>query len=156
MNLMPRLTETLPHREPGRCASCGAIDPNAGTRLPLYTVWREHDEQDRPEPRFVVLCRPCGDRLIEPHPRLYAALPANAPAIGAMPLCLACRHREGTACRNPLAKANGGPGMPVDIDPPGTMHVNRGGGGRNYWTKVYTRPARSCAGHEPAAGKGEP
>ena len=161
MNPIPRLTEDLPHREPGVCSRCGERamvlrDRDRETALPTHAIWREHGDADEPEPGYIELCTACSDAVIGPHPRLYSRMPVNAPAIGAMPLCLDCVRRSGLRCTHPDAKANGGPGLAIDIDPPGTMHVNRGGGGRNYWTKVYTRPARSCAGHEPAAGKGEP
>lgn len=160
MNPMPRLTDDLPHREPGVCSRCGErgmvlLDGGGSTALPTHYLWREHGDADEPETRFVELCTACADAVIEPHPRLYARMAVNAPAIGAMPLCLGCRHRDGLRCANPLAIPNGGPGMPIDIDPPGTMHVNRGGGGRNYWTKVYFRPARSCGGHGPVASEDE-
>lgn len=156
MNTMPRLTEDLLHSEPGVCSRCGErelmIRGTLGmTAIPTHHVWREHGDADEAEPRFVELCTSCADAVIEPHPRLYSRMPVNAPAPGAMPLCLDCSHRSGLRCTNPASLANGGAGLRIDIDPPGTMHVNRGSASRNYWVEVYPSPARSCGGHEPAA-----
>jgi hypothetical protein len=56
------------------CASCRET-----TRL---SRWMEHDFRDQPEPRCVVLCWLCSNKLIEPHPRLYKKLADNEPFPG--------------------------------------------------------------------------
>lgn len=143
----PRLSEDLPHREPGRCASCGAPDESKDSKLSSLTTWREHDRNDRPEMRYVVLCRKCSDRLIEPHPRLYAALYPNAPAPGAIGICSDCAHRDGTRCRCPDATANGGAGIEIIIPKPIRAHVRRSGKGqRSGYETFYTGPATACSG----------
>jgi hypothetical protein len=105
----PRLSETLSHpRTLVACQACGRGE------LPSINlaVWQEHDEADRPEPIFLVLCDACA-RLIEPHPRLYRRVDRWAPAPGIMPTCSGCRHQDALRCRSPLLKANGGPGLPI-------------------------------------------
>ena len=115
---MPRLSETLESLAwPRRCQACGAeltrpasrLRPSTG-RAPA-TIWQEHDDADRPELRYIVLCGACADRLIEPHPRLYRRLDRNEPAPGVMRICEDCRHRQGGRCVSPRARAHGGPGL---------------------------------------------
>jgi hypothetical protein len=113
-------------RHPGACQSCGATGEN-------LQLWREHDANDQPTYTVVVLCAPCAGRLIEPHPRLYSLLHRFAPFPGVMALCLDCRHRDGTACRSPKAKFNGGPGLEVLYPEPTRVHAGGrapGAGGR--------------------------
>ena len=80
----PRLSITLPDkRHPTTCQACGGSRDDLESEL---TVWREHDDRDRPEPILVVLCENCNRDLapdgsakrktrtktmIEAHPRLY-------------------------------------------------------------------------------------
>lgn len=153
----PRLTETLPHREPGRCNACGlegndqvAAGGPMGLALTL-TVWREHDRFDKPEARYVVLCRKCSDKLIEPHPRLYAPLPRFAPAPGAMGLCSDCRHRDGCRCTCPAASANGGEGIEIYGPKPARVHVCRSPRRLSGWELWYRGPSTMCTGKEVAS-----
>lgn len=165
----PRLSETLPYREPGRCASCGLreippeVDPGVDeyVRRRAYAlhkwqldIWRECDWQDKPENRFVVLCRSCADKLIEPHPRLYARLGygGHEPAPGAMPLCLDCCHRDGTRCTSPMLGSNGGLGIGIGGPSPTRAHfLRRGKGARSGWETIYTLPRERCTGKEVAS-----
>lgn len=145
----PRLSETLAHREPGRCAECGHEEApeTARSRMPLHTVWQECDRDDRPEPRYVELCRICSAKLIEPHPRLYRALNPHTPAPGAMPICRDCIHRDGTRCVCPAAKYNGGPGIEIIGPKPTMVHFLRSGkGARSGWEPLYPGPSTECTG----------
>lgn len=152
----PRLSETLLHREPGRCNACGLPEARGAAAgvsgPPLLTTWQEHDRDDKPEPRYVVLCRPCGEKLIEPHPRLYAEMPSYAPAAGANLICLDCVHRDGCRCVCPDARANGGEGIVMSGPKPIDVHVQRAGSGgrgrRCSWEKWYPGPVTSCTGKE--------
>jgi len=108
----------------------------------------EHDAWDRlpTKPVVVVLCRACGDRLIEPHPRLYTKLDAGAPFPGCMGICLDCRYREGVACSSPLARVNGGAGVELEWEKePIAAHLNYGGG-RSEFKHIYSGPAIACSG----------
>lgn len=100
----PRLTTSLTGPDkPEVCRCCGDVDAH---------LWQEHDDHDKPEPRYLWLCRRCSDRIIEPHPRLYDEISPNAPAPGAMRICADCKHRAaGGLCT--MAKANGGLGITV-------------------------------------------
>lgn len=139
----PRLSESLAGpRDPDRCQACGAAWQDLG-------IWQEHDQADRPEPVFVVLCMPCSRRLIDPHPRLYAQLDPNAPAPGVMALCHDCRHRDGTRCACPLAAANGGPGIGIKAHGQRAHFLcrpRRLSGNRTLWT----RPPSACSGKDPS------
>ena len=143
----PRLSVDLPdRRHPQRCQACGAT----GTAVDR---WREHDDADRPEPIVVVLCRACGDQLIDPHPRLYARLDPNEPVPGCMAICVDCRWREGVRCTHPRAKANGGPGVVLTIATP--MHAfvcRRGKGARSGPMTIWPSPATACQQKEVADG----
>lgn len=153
----PRLSETLPHREPGRCNACGVEgnDMLVGGNLsatPSLTTWQECDRDDRPEARYVLLCRPCGERLIDPHPRLYRALPRFTPAPGAMPICGDCAHRDGCRCASPSARYNGGEGILIHGPAPSTVHVLRAdekGRRCGSWEQWYPGPSTRCTGKEP-------
>lgn len=97
----PRLSETLTGpKHPGTCQSCG----NAGEDR-----WRECGDRDEFTPIIVVLCKPCTDLLIEPHPRLYHTLQKHEPCPGTHDLCVPCIHRDGLICR--MDRAHGGPGV---------------------------------------------
>ena len=136
----PRLTDDLVGpRSPDRCQGCGAY-----ARL---TRWQEHDDADKPEPRVVVLCERCSGRLIEPHPRLYAALDPDAPVPGAMPLCLDCRFRAGVRCLHPDLKANGGPGLEI-LPLPLRVLVCRSPRRLSGWETIYPGPPLACQGRE--------
>lgn len=106
----PRLSDTLPHAHPRKCGQCGTDDPAP----PPLQLWQEHDANDKPELRFVLLCRKCSDLLIEKHPRLYdRKWSRNHPAPGAMEICTDCRFRDRLWCSQ--TKRAGGPGINVTI-----------------------------------------
>jgi hypothetical protein len=161
MTPWPRLSETLPHPRDLRCCqACGSdilasLIPVDGPKetapytqpvvaVPGLDIWQEHDEADQPEHIYVVLCDPCAARLIEPHPRLYRRLDRWEPAPGIMPACRDCVHRKGLACGNPLLKANGGPGLPINAPIEGEgFACTRGKGCR--WFVQYAH-APECKG----------
>lgn len=143
-NEWPRLSETLTRtRRVDRCQACGGVG---------VTWWEEHDSRDRPEGIIVTLCQPCSERLIEPHPRLYRPLASGEPWPGAMPTCLGCKHSADLNCKSPLAKANGGPGLPLSHPPPARAFVC-GRGGKGGPRTVYYGRVR-CHGCEPTSEDG--
>lgn len=138
----PGLSETLPadYRRPDRCNACNAF----GFEL---TRWQEHDPHDKPLAIIVALCDGCSKQLIGAHARLYRKLWPNDPWPGCMPLCVECRHRRGTSCSHPAAKANGGDGVMLTVSRPSYMHLNYGGGrGESRW--LYPAPPSACAQRE--------
>ena len=152
----PRLSTQLDGpRDPCHCQSCGiagSLEPptdamglvNGSASL---VAWQEHDGNDQPMPIYVVLCRPCGDRIISPHPRLYRACQAWEPTPGVMGLCVGCQHRDGTRCACPDARPNGGEGIVIAFPEPTRVHVLRlGKGARSGWELWYPGPPRGCTG----------
>lgn len=148
MSNWPRLSQTLTGpKSPDRCQSCGCNGNKDFTR------WIEHDEDDRPETIVVVLCKPCADRIIEPHPRLYHSLPRFEPFPGAMSVCLDCAFREGVTCKCPKAQINGGPGLKYEQPEPTTAHVDysdKKGRRCGRWMRMYEGPVTACSGKEAA------
>lgn len=141
----PRLSETLPHQHPGQCGNCGAI------HAANIVVWQEHDDQDHPEIRYVALCEPCEEAIIEPHPRLYRRLPRHAPAPGIMPLCVDCNHRAGTLCKSPEALFNGGTGMATFGPEPTIMffdYRDKAGRRQGEPRRIYPGPVTECTGRD--------
>jgi len=142
---IPRLSETSSWIAwPQVCRRCGAAVE--------LSVWQEHDDQDRRELIFVVLCRRCAERVIEPHPRLYRELDQNEPAPGVMAICGQCRHQVAGRCRSPKAAANGGPGLRFPgPDSSGFLDgVNKATGRR--WGRPFrswNREPVQCEGYEP-------
>lgn len=121
----PKLTETLsPLWNLDECQSC-----NQRVEQPLY--WREHDDNDGPTLRGIVLCKACADSIIEPHPRLYSqiSIATGEPFPGLMPVCDECRWRGHGRCLNPNLTANGGPGLSLHFPRPTAAFVCRRGGG---------------------------
>lgn len=150
MKPWPRLSETLPHAaHPQLCGNCGVHDDTKPV-----SVWIEHDTNDRPERRFIALCRACSDKIIEPHPRLYSEVQPNTPLPGAMALCIDCTHRKGIACTCPAAKYNGGPGINITTVKPMVVHID----GRDpkthrrfgRWLNHYSQPPSACTGQRTA------
>lgn len=140
----PRLTETLTGpKSPDACQACGANRSPGDLAL---THWLECDDNDQKEPKLVVLCKPCADRLIEPHPRLYHQLSTHEPFPGGMELCLACKHRDGVRCTNPDAQINGGPGLKIKA-PGSYAHVCRTPRRLSGWAYLGG-PATECSGRE--------
>lgn len=142
---MKRLSESLAGpKHPNQCQSCGL----APTDLALLDRWLECDDNDRPEPRVVVLCRPCTESLIEPHPRLYKLLAPHQPMPGVMGICLDCRHRDGVTCTNPSAQINGGRGLAITFPKPTPIHVCRNPRSLSGWIHLFHGPATACGGRE--------
>ena len=141
---MPRLsTDLTGPRDLEHCQSCGRI---RGEVVPA--AWQEHDEDDRPEPIVVMLCKVCADRIIGPHPRLYRRLAEHEPFPGAMPCCIGCRHSVSTACLNPSQRRMGGPGLVLKFPTPGeAIACSRGPGGGCRHVVIYTGPV-TCDGRE--------
>jgi len=148
MKNWPRLSETLPHlNDPRFCGNCGT-----GEKV---TIWIEHDEKDQPELKFVSLCIACADKIIEPHPRLYAGMGQNTPFPGVMDICLLCKHRSGLRCTSPLAKFNGGAGINIAASKPITAFVDgtrTGPDGRRRRTgwieRIYPTAPTNCTGRQ--------
>lgn len=101
----PRLS-TAPNTKPFRgrkiCQRCDSRTEVA--------AWIEHDHNDQPEPIYVFLCKVCSDALIGPHMRLYRIASENEGLPGIMDICADCPWREGSRCKCPIAKFNGGTG----------------------------------------------
>lgn len=144
--VIPRLSETLkplawPHHV---CQRCGFDGPSK------LVYWQEHDDLDRREMIFVVLCAACSAKVIEPHARLYRQLDRNEPAPGVMKVCEPCRHRDASRCRSPIARANGGDGLAF---PAADVKVHFYGGRNNSgWHQEWNEEASECSGFE---AKGE-
>ena len=149
---MPRLSKDLKgEKSRTRCQACGLqvlFDPLP--KLPQLRRWQEHDDGDRPEPIVVVLCKPCSNRLIEPHPRLYREMQAFEPHPGSMPICDDCTRREGVSCRHPEAKANGGQGVELIAPKPSYVHLQMSPRRHSGWRTLYTGPVISCKQKEAA------
>lgn len=147
----PKLSETLRfERHPLCCSNCGQ-GPATGAALQR---WRECDGKDQPTQTIVLLCAPCARRLIEPAPRLYVKVDANAPLLGTMEMCAECRHRKMLSCTNPLTKANGGPGLILKVAEPirgfqdGQDPKTRKRTGGPF--EIWPSPPSSCAGRDVA------
>lgn len=149
----PKLSETLPHfRAPDICQSCGggvtdgkSVDPSLRQRV----RWIEHDEWERPTTTIVVLCLDCSDRIVPPHPRLYAKIEVNKPHPGTMlPLCVDCTHRDGLQCSHPDSRGNGGRGLEVTYTMPTKAFMDGTRNGRRAgWVQTfYPDPPSKCAG----------
>lgn len=139
----PKLSVTLPHpANPHLCQNCES-DQHLG-------IWIEHDETDQPTSTLIALCRRCSDKIIEPHPRLYAQAPVNAPIPGAMALCVLCVQRDGLRCR--AAKMNGGPGITVTAVRPFVAHIDgrdvKTGKRFGRWIHDYSSPPSACTGRK--------
>lgn len=145
---MPRLSQDLPHcGELLRCWSCGGRAGAEGV-ADLHR-WQECDDQDRPEPIILVLCETCGDRIVEPHPRMYHPLRPYQPWPGAMSLCFDCIQRDGTRCR--VAQA-----VRIEQEAPIVAHVRysrrQKNGTRGEWVRTWSKPATGCDRKETANG----
>jgi hypothetical protein len=148
-----RLSIDLKHeRNPFICQSCGTTaltNYYGSTEIEPEDVgferWQEHDQQDRPQPIYLVLCKECSDRLIEPHERLYRPLGKWAPALGAMRFCALCKFRDGLHCSHPDSKENGGPGLGLIMPKPTWAHLNYGGG-KGEFRNIWLGPIKECSG----------
>lgn len=144
---MPRLSRDLTGPiHPLKCQSCGAEDAGDDDAGPAtLTRWIEHDENDKPENIVVVLCEPCGKRLIDKHPRLYDYIQRYQPCTGAMSICVPCSARDGTRCTHVDAQQNGGAGLAIDCPQPNQAHINYGGG-RGEFKRFFRDGPVKCAG----------
>lgn len=140
------VTLTFPRRL-DTCQSCGTI---ANELTDPLLKWNECDEYDKPTAVIVVLCGDCSKRLIDPHPRLYRPIDKWQPWPGGMDLCVGCKHLEALACKSPLLKANGGPGLALHPGASISAHLNYGGG-RGEFKKYYKGPPTACDGREELA-----
>ncbi len=145
----PRLSETLSgtrHRD--YCQCCGKHNHDLESDL---TMWQEHDNNDKPEHIFLMLCEHCnapsGKRtkstLIEAHPRLYGAVHEHAWYPGIMHLCTNCQFHHELSCTHPDQKSRGGNGLEITGPEPFVFHMARTG----YFKSWY--PAKFCAGRIP-------
>lgn len=144
----PRLTTDAKSKgfeHPLQCGNCGRRRESLPVGKGLLR-WQEHDHCDKPEPRVVVLCPACSDKLIKPHVRLYRHLHGNDPWAGCMTLCVDCRWRLGVGCTHPRARANGGPGVQVTA---GEI-INAFVDGPSFRGRLsfYKDPPSACAQHE--------
>jgi hypothetical protein len=156
----PRLSTQLKgERHPFVCQSCGETSMIVTADTEPEDVglirWQEHDQQDKPQPIIVVLCKPCSDRLIEPHERLYHQLRKWAPALGAMRFCSDCSFRDGLHCSHRDSKENGGAGLIVKFPKPSHGFVDSRGGGYSGPMIFWAGPVKSCAGYERGKGVDE-
>jgi hypothetical protein len=128
----------------------GTIDQSydkANKIFPTLQRWREHNGADNPENIIVTLCTPCGNKLIEKHPRLYSRVYPNTPEGGAMTICQGCKFLDNNKCTNPRAIRNGGEGVAVITPRPTRVHLNYGGKG-GKWIESYPSPPKTCEGRE--------
>lgn len=128
------------HLSADRLAVCNVCGNPSGALV----AYRAHDERDKPiegTRALVFLGEDHPECLakLQKHPRLFdtdMGAPGYWPA-----LCAACTWRSGVACTNPLAKANGGAGVRVEISSMGVVCFGRGRGGCRRMQNVV-----SCAG----------
>lgn len=136
----PKLSRDLTGpRSPAQCQACGATEK--------LGRWQEHNDIDKPLPVVVVLCGPCADRLIEPHPRLYRRLARNEPFPGTMRVCLDCTERDGVNCKSPMRLSNGGEGLPFPAADSTAHFDGTRGGKRCGWTvRTWSAEPTGCKG----------
>lgn len=150
----PKLSETLPaEREPGVCQSCGLS--SLGVDGQHLRCWQEADSDDRPTAIVILLCTPCSDRLIKPHPRLYRELRLPLPLPGVLQLCRGCSFRVGLTCAHPDRVQNGGAGLALEDVQGSNVHINYGGG-RGEWLVLYAREPHTCTGRKAGPNDPEP
>jgi len=143
---MDRLTDHLvgPPETFLRCQLCGKTHDD----ICMLVMWRECDEHDQPEDRWLITCSngECRKR-IQKHPRLYIMVPWAAGGPGRFQLlCGNCPHREGWECKHPSLKANGGEGLEVKFSNPlGTGWICGDDGCRRI--EDIMGPATSCEGN---------
>ena len=147
----PRLSEALQHSGSraylGLCGECGRVDSEADRE---FTIFQECDEKDQREYRYVVLCERCAERLIAPHVRLYHRVSENAPAPGAMEICVDCKARVGLYCPN--TKQAGGEGVKITVSKPFVAFMDgydKKTRRRIGWREeIYSAPPSACTGKE--------
>jgi hypothetical protein len=113
---MDRLTKQtkFPLTDFKRCQLCGFVSND----ICEFCMWFECDDQDKVEAdNILVLCqkKDC-KKVVDSHPRLYVEIPWSRGGPGKfMLLCGNCEHRNGTKCKHPQLKENGGPGLKVNF-----------------------------------------
>lgn len=170
----PRLSVTLPcPRVAGSCQGCGRTKEQIGEAGVDLLLWIECDDFDQPtQPRvYVQLCTACDGvdengeplpasekqpgriqrkgGLIDRHPRLYERAIHNSPTLGAMDICVGCAWSQELRCACPMAKANGGDGMLIQMSQPQVMFLDgtdKSGRRIGWKSTTYARPPSSCAG----------
>lgn len=144
----PGLSVTLPGSvRPDTCQACALNDAR------MLDVFREYDEHDRPTAARVMLCRPCAQRLVEPHARIYEQLTTNGPHPGAMAICTGCVRRSALACTHPDLTTNGGAGLMLTLAKPTRMHLCRSPRSTSGFVDVYYSPPSACAGRMEVASE---
>lgn len=148
MKNWPRLSQTLMQTTTLLvCQKCG-VD-----KVAALTRWQEHDENDKPEPIVIILCKKCAGEIIGPHVRLYRELAKWEPFPGAMGICELCEFRKGHRCESPLCQFNGGTGLDYEPSPQkATMAHFYGGARRSGWLRIYSGPVTRCSGFKNTTG----
>lgn len=134
----PRLSLLPGNGVQNRCAICGTDRS--------LSRWQEHDHNDRPEARAVLLCDYCSAAEIAPHPRLYRRLLPGEFIPGSASVCMDCHWRDQFTCISPTAKFNGGLGMSYEPLPTVVTMHSRPGGFRSM--VLESDPVRRCSGKE--------
>lgn len=141
-----RLTDIPGVLHPQTCQKCGLHDPlhQIKIRGEQLARWQEHDHNDQPENKILVLCNLCAKRMIEAHPRLYRQLAPFEPWPGAMGICLDCANRDGITCTQ--SKASGGAGVLIKVQPPATAMVDgtRNGKRTGWRQQIWFAPPSGC------------
>lgn len=133
----PRLSQHRGNHGRSHCALCGGSE--------LMTRWQEHDHNDRPEARCVALCKPCADKVIEKHPRLYRRLSEDEFVPGSSGVCVGCKWQVHLSCTSPKAMFNGGPEPGLEFSPrPSVGHLCR----PCRTIAVECEPVTECSGKE--------
>lgn len=90
-------------------------------------------------------------------PRLSESLQLSKyqPWPGCMEICIDCRHRDGVRCAHPDAKANGGTGVLLTIEPPIHARVQRVVNRRRVCSPIIVWPsvATACKQKEVSGGE---
>ena len=139
-----RLTNLPGPRHPLRCQRCAEVFDRAKLGL-----WQEADHNDAFEgDKFLLLCKPCSDAVIEQHPRLYRQVSGNVPFPGLMTICATCAFRSDIARKCIQAKLSGGPGVNIKVVPPlrGFVDGPKYSGPMIHWPE----PATDCDRREEA------
>ena len=142
---MKRLTDEIlaPPNKFNQCQLCGREGD-----ICSFQMHQECSEDDKPEKdRYLIICREgnCYQRLLD-HERLYKHVPWGMGQAGAlMLLCSDCPSRKNFSCAHPDLKANGGPGLLVNLaNPLGILHMSWHGESPG---PQWPTPATACEGH---------
>ena len=139
-----RLTNLPGPRHPLRCQRCAGVFDRAKLGL-----WQEADHRDQFEAdKFLLLCKPCSEAVIEQHPRLYRPVGIWTPFPGLMTICATCAFRSDIYRKCIQAKLNGGTGVNIKIPSPSRGFVD----GKHYSGPFvhWSEPATDCDRREEA------